>query len=71
MNHSEMPPMANLECTYPLLRSGYPYISTQCEKLGTNLFYSRLMLKKTLVMRGEEAAEPFYDHALFTQETYC
>lgn len=68
MGRNAMPPMANLECTYPLLRSGYPYISAQCDKLGTNLFCSRLMLKKTLFMRGEEAAELFYDHALFTRE---
>ena len=65
--HAE-PPMASWESTYPIIRSGYPYISAQCDRLGSNLFRSRLMLKKSLFMRGEEAAELFYDDALFTRE---
>lgn len=63
-----MPPLASRESTYPLIRTGYPYISAQCDRLGTDVFRSRLMLKKTIFMRGEEAAELFYDDALFTRE---
>ena len=68
MGRNDEPPLASWECTYPLARSGYPYISAQCERLGTNLFRSRLMFKKTLFMRGEEAAELFYDDARFSRE---
>lgn len=68
MDRSSEPPMASRECTLSLVRSGYPYISTQCDRLGTNLFLSRLRLQKTLFMRGEEAAELFYNNALFTRE---
>ncbi|BBI64166.1 hypothetical protein HSBAA_54720 [Vreelandella sulfidaeris] len=58
MGCNSEPPVASRECTLSLVRSGYPYISAQCDRLGTNLF-SRLRLKKTLFMRGEEAAELF------------
>lgn len=68
MDHNSEPPMASRECTLSLVRSGYPYISTQCDRLGTNLFLSRLRLQKTLFMRGEEAAELFYNDELFTRE---
>ena len=61
-------PRASRECTFALARSGYPYISTQCDRLGSNLFYARLMLQKTLFMRGEEAAELFYNTDFFTRE---
>lgn len=67
MSRNVEPPMASWECTFPLIRSGYPYISSQCRRLETNLFRSRLMLKKTLFLRGEEAAELFYDNELFTR----
>lgn len=67
MGHHAEPPMASWESTYPILRFGYPYISAQCDRLGSNLFRSRLMLKKTLFMRGEEAAALFYDEARFTR----
>lgn len=61
-------PRASRECTFALVRSGYPYISSQCDRLGSNLFYARLMLQKTLFMRGEEAAELFYNSDLFTRQ---
>lgn len=68
MGCNREPPMASRECTLSLVRSGYPYISAQCDRLGTNLFLSRLRLKKTLFMRGEEAAGLFYNDELFTRE---
>lgn len=67
MGHHAAPPMAGWESTYPIMRGGYPYISTQCDRLGSNLFRSRLLLKKTLFMKGEEAAALFYDEARFTR----
>lgn len=67
MGHHAAPPMAGWESTYPIIRGGYPYISSQCDRLGSNLFRSRLLLKKTLFMRGEEAAALFYDEARFTR----
>lgn len=68
MGRKHEPPIASWECTFPLVRNGYPYISSQCDRLGTNIFRSRLMLKKTYFMRGEEAAELFYDNTFFTRE---
>lgn len=46
MGHQNEPPIASRECTLTLVHNGYPYTSSQCDRLGTNLFRSRLMLKK-------------------------
>lgn len=68
MNTPWEAPLASRECTLALARSGYPYIGAQCDRLGTNLFHSRLLLKKTIFMRGKEAAELFYDNKRFSRE---
>lgn len=55
-------PRDNLpESSLALLRDGYEFISKRCERLNSDVFQARLLLRKTICMRGEEAARLFYD----------
>jgi fatty-acid peroxygenase len=49
------------DATLALLRDPYGYISRRCERLGTDVFATRLMGRPVVCMRGEEAARLFYD----------
>ncbi|MBT0585189.1 cytochrome P450 [Alteromonas oceanisediminis] len=51
--------------TLSLLREGNEFISHQCKRLGSDVFQTRLLLKKTICLRGREAAEIFYDNDKF------
>lgn len=53
--------------TIRLLSQGNTYISNECKRLDTSLFQTRLMFKKTLCMRGKDAAELFYDADRFSR----
>jgi len=68
MSRYHQAPQASRECTFALIQQGYGYIGSQCDRLGTDVFRSRLMLRKTLFMRGEEAARLFYDKERLTRE---
>lgn len=68
MSHYRKPPRASRECTLALMKEGYGYIGSQCDRLGSNVFHARFMLKNTLFLRGEEAARLFYDKDRLTRE---
>ena len=53
--------------TIPLLREGYTFISTRCDAMDTDIFETRLMLKKAICVRGAPAAEMFYHPDRFTR----
>lgn len=55
------------DSTVAFLREGYPFISSRCDALGTDLFTSRLALMPVTFIRGEEAAGIFYDRDRFTR----
>lgn len=40
-----------------LTREGYRYIGNRCDELGTDLFRTRLMLRKAVCMRGTATSE--------------
>lgn len=54
--------------TLSVAYDGYRFVSKRCEKLGTDFFQTRLMLKKTICMKGQEAAEIFYDTDRFERK---
>lgn len=68
MSRDQEAPLASRECTLALVKGGYHYIGEQCDRLGTDIFRSRLLLKNTLFLRGEEAAKLFYDASLMSRE---
>jgi fatty-acid peroxygenase len=55
--------------TLALLKEGYAFISRRCDKLGTDIFRTRLMLRKVICMRGAEAAHVFYGSGNFTRRS--
>src|SRR3546814_4573317 len=55
------------DATLALLNDPYRFISKQCRAYGSDLFETRLMLRKTICMTGPEAARLFYDQSRFTR----
>lgn len=53
------------ESTLALLLDPYRFISKHCRHYRSDLFQTRLMLRKTICMTGPEAAELFYDESRF------
>ena len=51
-----------------LLAAPYRFISKQCRAYGSDLFETRLMLRKTICMTGPEAARLFYDQSRFMRQ---
>ncbi|MEG6551697.1 cytochrome P450, partial [Desulfocurvibacter africanus] len=56
------------ESTLALFRDGYEFIGKRCKRLGSDVFQTRLMLQKTVCMRGPEAAQVFYDQRYFQRK---
>jgi fatty-acid peroxygenase len=54
--------------TLPFLRAPYDFITEGCKRRGTDVFETRLMLRPTVCMRGLDAAQLFYDEALFIRK---
>lgn len=61
------PRLEGFDHTLAFLREGYEFISRRCEAMGTDRFAARLMLKPVVCLRGEAAAEMFYDGDRFTR----
>ena len=54
--------------TFRLLHSeGYEFVSNRCRRFGTDIFSTRILLKKAICMQGAEAAEQFYSPGRFTR----
>ncbi|MGK9201003.1 cytochrome P450, partial [Sinorhizobium meliloti] len=56
-----VPRTSSFDSTLALLREGYTFISARCDELGSDIFRTRLMLRPVLCVRGEAAAQLFYD----------
>lgn len=62
---NKMPREEGIDQSLKLLREGYLYVSNRCQSFHSNIFETRLLGKKTICMRGKEAAELFYDTEKF------
>ncbi|WP_430297694.1 cytochrome P450 [Sinomonas sp. B1-1] len=56
------------DSTLAFRREGYTFISTRCDRLGTDVFGTRLLLRPVVCLRGAEASATFYDPLNFTRE---
>lgn len=56
-----------LDSTLALLHNPYRFIARRCRLHGSDLFETRLLLRKTLCMSGAEAARLFYDPERFVR----
>jgi fatty-acid peroxygenase len=50
-----------------LFSEGYEFISNRCRRFGSDIFATRVMLRKAICMQGAEAAEQFYYPGRFTR----
>ncbi|PZF87903.1 cytochrome P450 [Micromonospora deserti] len=60
-----IPADRSLESTLAFLRDGYRFIGARCDRYGTDIFQTRLLLERTICLRGRPAAELFYDRERF------
>jgi fatty-acid peroxygenase len=56
-----------VDATLSLLREGYRFIPNRCERLQTDIFRTRLMLRNVVCMRGPSAARLFYGNENLTR----
>lgn len=54
--------------TLAFLRGGYRFISERCDRLGSDVFETRLALRKVYCARGASAAQMFYTPGRFTRK---
>ncbi|WNB84734.1 cytochrome P450 [Cellulomonas sp. ATA003] len=52
-----------LDSTLAFAWQGYEFVSRRCERQGTDVFQTRLLLEPTVCLRGADAARIFYDDA--------
>src|SRR6195952_5862586 len=63
-----LPRDRNFDATRALLfTEGYTFVTNRCRKFGTDLFATRIMLRKAICMQGREAAQQFYHPGRFTR----
>jgi len=60
-----LPRPTRFDQTRSFVRDPYTFITATCERLGSDFFESRLFLKRTICLRGEDFAALFYDNDLF------
>lgn len=56
------------DSTLPLLLEGYEFIPRRCQRFGSDLFETRLLLQKMICMTGADTAQVFYEEARFQRE---
>ena len=62
-----IPTDGKLDASLNFYRDPYRYISRTCDRLGTDVFATRLLLEPTVCLRGAAAAQVFYDRNRFTR----
>ncbi|MCQ3975180.1 MAG: cytochrome P450 [Anaerolineae bacterium] len=62
---TRIPRDKSFDSTLALFLDPYEFISKRCRRYGSDLFQTRLMLRKTICMTGPQAAELFYDPSRF------
>ncbi|GIJ78503.1 fatty-acid peroxygenase [Micromonospora phaseoli] len=56
------------DSTLSFLRAGYRFVGDRCERYGSDIFQTRLLLEPTICLRGRAAVELFYDVDRFVRE---
>jgi len=55
------------DSTFALLQDGYTFIAKRCAQLQSDVFETRLMLRKAICVAGEDASEMFFQPGRFTR----
>ncbi|WP_040229103.1 cytochrome P450 [Bhargavaea cecembensis] len=64
----EIPKERGIDHTFSLLTEGYNYVGKRMSGMDTDIFETRLLGKKMIIMTGRDAAELFYDETKFKRE---
>ncbi|MFE9692878.1 cytochrome P450 [Micromonospora sp. NPDC005806] len=64
---SAIPTDRSPESTLAFLQAGYRFITDRCDRHGSDIFQTRLLLERTICLRGRPAAELFYDNDRFVR----
>ncbi|MFI2712798.1 cytochrome P450 [Micromonospora sp. NPDC018662] len=64
---STMPSDRSPDSTLAYLREGYRFVGARCDRYGSDVVQTRLLLEPTICLRGREAAELFYDEERFVR----
>ena len=64
---SGIPSDSRLDSTLSFLADPYRFVSARCRELHTDVFETRLMLRRAVCVIGEEAARVFYHPNRFTR----
>lgn len=64
---SNIPRDPTPDSTLALLEEGYAFIPKRCRRLGSDIFETRLMLKKAICVTGPDAVTMFYEDGRFTR----
>lgn len=62
---SVIPTDRSPESTLAFLRAGYRFVGDRCDRYGSDIFQTRILLEPTICLRGRPAAELFYDNDRF------
>ncbi len=65
---SAIPRETGLDGTMALLSEGYTFISDRCQRYQSDIFETRIMLRRATCMMGAEAAREFYMPGRFTRK---
>jgi fatty-acid peroxygenase len=60
-----MPRDRQLDSALAYLRDGYRFIGARCDRYHSDAFETRLLLRRTICLRGRDAARLFYDEERF------
>ncbi|WP_210506299.1 cytochrome P450 [Naasia sp. SYSU D00057] len=60
-----IPTLATPDSSVPFVADGYRYISSTCDRIGSDAFRTRLMGRPVVCIRGAEAARLFYEGGRF------
>ncbi|SIN14689.1 cytochrome P450 [Micromonospora cremea] len=60
-----MPADRSPDSTLAFLRAGYRFIGERCDRYGSDVFQTRILLAPTICLRGRPAATLFYDAERF------
>lgn len=64
---AEIPRDSSFDASLALLNNGYRFIGERCDRLGSDIFQTRLMLRPFICVSGEDAARMFYHPDRFTR----
>ncbi|MCM2369251.1 cytochrome P450 [Aporhodopirellula aestuarii] len=68
---SEITCNGRAESTLAFLKHGYDFIRHEADRLGVDVFQTRLKLRQTICLRGPGAAELFYDNDRIQRRGAC